>query len=82
MLTTPTRPTTNGGSAPGSGAPRGTAVCVRGLRRSYGAFAAVRGIDLEIEQLKFPIVVTGIARGAATMRPYRCLDCGAKVKER
>jgi hypothetical protein len=33
----------------------------------------------QVPKLRFPIVVTGIARGAAVMRPYRCPDCGAKV---
>jgi hypothetical protein len=33
----------------------------------------------QVPKLKFPIVVTGIARGAAAIRPYRCPDCGAKV---
>jgi len=33
----------------------------------------------EVPKLKFPIVVTGIARGAAALRPYRCPSCGAKV---
>jgi ABC-2 type transport system ATP-binding protein len=48
MLTTPTDPTTNLGSEPHSGAARGTALSVHGLRRSYGGLDAVRGIDLEI----------------------------------
>jgi hypothetical protein len=34
----------------------------------------------QVPKLKFPIVVTGIARGAAAIRPYRCSDCGAKVR--
>jgi hypothetical protein len=33
----------------------------------------------QVAKLKFPIVVTGIARGASAMRPYRCPSCGAKV---
>ena len=26
----------------------------------------------QVPKLKFPVVVTGIARGAAAIRPYRC----------
>jgi hypothetical protein len=32
-----------------------------------------------VPKLKFPFVITAIARGAAAMRPYRCPDCGAKA---
>jgi hypothetical protein len=35
--------------------------------------------EKQVPKLKFPIVVTGIARGAAACRPYRCPECGAKV---
>ena len=35
--------------------------------------------EKQVPKLKFPIVVTGIARLAAEIRPYRCRDCGAKV---
>jgi hypothetical protein len=35
--------------------------------------------EKQLPKLKFPIVVTGIARGAAALRPYRCPSCGAKV---
>ncbi len=34
----------------------------------------------QVPKLKFPVEVTGIARGAAAIRPYRCPDCGAKVR--
>jgi ABC-2 type transport system ATP-binding protein len=50
MLTAPTRPSTNGDAGSDSTAPRAAAVSVRGLRRIYGDFEAVRGIDLEIER--------------------------------
>jgi ABC-2 type transport system ATP-binding protein len=50
MLATPTRPTKNPAAGPDSRAPREAALSVRGLRRSYGGFEAVRGIDLEIER--------------------------------
>jgi hypothetical protein len=33
----------------------------------------------QVPKLKFPFVITGVARGAAAMRPYRCPNCGAKV---
>lgn len=42
---------------------------------THGPVAA----EKKVPKLKFPIVVTGIARGAAAMRPYRCPDCGARV---
>jgi hypothetical protein len=32
-----------------------------------------------VPKLKFPILISGVARGAAAMRPYRCPECGAKV---
>ena len=35
--------------------------------------------EKQVPKLKFPFVVSGIARKAALMRPYRCPDCGAKV---
>ena len=47
MSTTPIYRPTDLASTP---APRASAVSVRGLRRSYGGFEAVRGIDLEIER--------------------------------
>jgi ABC-2 type transport system ATP-binding protein len=50
VLTTATHPRTDLAAAPNSGARRGTALSVRGLRRSYRGFEAVRGIDLEIER--------------------------------
>jgi ABC-2 type transport system ATP-binding protein len=47
VLTTRIHPVTDLAAA---GAQRDTAVSVRGLRRSYGGFEAVGGIDLEIER--------------------------------
>jgi hypothetical protein len=35
--------------------------------------------EKQLPKLKFPIMVTGLARAAAAMRPYRCPDCGAKL---
>jgi hypothetical protein len=32
-----------------------------------------------VPKLKFPFLISGVARGAAAMRPYRCPECGAKV---
>jgi ABC-2 type transport system ATP-binding protein len=50
MITTRPQTDTHLGATPGSGARRGTALSVCGLRRSYRGFEAVRGIDLEIER--------------------------------
>jgi hypothetical protein len=36
--------------------------------------------EKQVPKLKFPVMVTGIARGAAAIRPYRCPACGARVK--
>jgi hypothetical protein len=38
----------------------------------------VRG-EKQLPKLKFPFFVTGPARGLASLREYRCPDCGAKV---
>jgi len=35
--------------------------------------------EKQVPKIKFPFVITGIARGAAALRPYRCPQCGAKV---
>lgn len=35
--------------------------------------------EKQVPKLKFPIVVTGVARLAAAFRPYRCRECGAKT---
>lgn len=35
--------------------------------------------EKKVPKLKFPIVVTGPARLAASMRPYRCPECGARA---
>jgi hypothetical protein len=35
--------------------------------------------EKRIPELRFPFFVTGVARGAAMLRPYRCPSCGAKV---
>jgi hypothetical protein len=35
--------------------------------------------EKDLPKLKFPFVITAIARGAAAMRPYRCPACGAKA---
>jgi hypothetical protein len=42
---------------------------------THGRVTAERNVP----KLKFPFVITAIARGAAAMRPYRCPDCGAKA---
>ena len=41
----------------------------------HGTVTAVK----RLPQLKFPFLVTGPARGAAMLRPFRCPSCGAKV---
>jgi hypothetical protein len=35
--------------------------------------------EKKVPKLKFPFVVTAVARAAAAMRPYRCPECAAKV---
>ena len=35
--------------------------------------------EKQVPKLKFPFFVTGTARGAAALRPFRCPSCGAKV---
>jgi hypothetical protein len=35
--------------------------------------------EKKVPKIRFPFVVTGIARGAAAMRPYRCPQCGTKA---
>lgn len=39
---------------------------------------SVKG-EKQVPKLKFPFVITGIARGIAAARPYRCPDCGTKT---
>jgi hypothetical protein len=33
----------------------------------------------EVPKVKFPFIITGVARGLAATRPYRCPACGAKA---
>lgn len=33
----------------------------------------------QMPKLKFPFIITGLARGLAAARPYRCPTCGAKA---
>jgi hypothetical protein len=35
--------------------------------------------EKRVPRLKFPVIVTGVARGAAKLRPFRCPSCGAKL---
>lgn len=35
--------------------------------------------EKQVPKLKFPFVITGIARAFAAARRYRCPDCGTKV---
>ncbi len=47
----------------------------QGTCRTHGRVQA----EKRLPKLGFPFVITGVARGFAAMRPYRCPDCGAKV---
>ncbi len=47
----------------------------RGTCPTHGQVTAKK----QVPKLKFPIVVTAIARGAAAISQYRCPDCEAKV---
>jgi hypothetical protein len=42
---------------------------------THGAVTA----EKRVPRLGFPFFVTGIARGVAVIRPFRCPSCGAKV---
>jgi hypothetical protein len=42
---------------------------------AHGEVAA----EKRVPKLKFPFIITGIARGLAAARPYRCPTCGAKA---
>lgn len=46
-----------------------------GTCRTHGHVTA----EKQLPRLTFPFLVTGIARGWAAMRPYRCPRCGAKA---
>lgn len=35
--------------------------------------------EKQVPKLKFPFVITGLGRGLAAFRPYRCPTCGAKA---
>jgi hypothetical protein len=35
--------------------------------------------EKQVPKLKFPFVITGLARGIAAARPYRCPSCGTKT---
>jgi hypothetical protein len=35
--------------------------------------------EKKVPKLRFPFIITGIGRGLAAARPYRCPDCGAKT---
>ena len=45
---------------------------------SCPARGQVKG-EKHVPKVTFPFVITGVARGVADMRPYRCPECGAKV---
>ena len=33
----------------------------------------------QLPKLRFPIVITAVARGAASLQPYKCPECGGRV---
>ena len=35
--------------------------------------------EKKVPKLRFPFLITGIGRGLAAARPYRCPECGAKT---
>jgi hypothetical protein len=35
--------------------------------------------EKQVPRLKFPFIITGIARGIAAARPYKCPTCGVKT---
>ena len=51
------------------------------IRTRQGSCPAHGQVTAEkrVPKLKFPFFVTGAARGAAVLRPFRCPSCGAKV---
>jgi hypothetical protein len=51
------------------------------IRTHQGACPTHGSVTAEkrVPELKFPFFVTGVARGAAVLRPFRCPSCGAKV---
>jgi hypothetical protein len=50
----------------------------RSRQGTCSAHGHVRG-EKQLPKLKFPFFITGPARALASMRPYRCPQCGAKV---
>jgi hypothetical protein len=51
------------------------------IRTRQGSCPAHGHVTAEkrVPKLKFPLFVTGPARGAAVLRPFRCSSCGVKV---
>jgi hypothetical protein len=51
------------------------------IRTHQGACPTHGSVTAEkrIPRIKFPFFVTGVARGVAVLRPFRCPSCGAKV---
>ena len=47
----------------------------QGTCPQHGSVLAVK----ELPKVKFPFLITGPARGIASLRSYRCPTCGAKV---
>src|SRR5947209_18059433 len=48
---------------------------LQGACPEHGRVRAVK----DVPKVKFPFVITGPARGFASLRPYRCPECGGKV---
>jgi hypothetical protein len=51
---------------------------IRTHRGTCSQHGSVTGIK-PLPRLKFPIVVTAVARGAAALQPYRCPECGGRL---
>jgi ABC-2 type transport system ATP-binding protein len=56
---------------------------LEGFRKRSGGDAVVLGLDPEHRDRawrdRIGIVITGVARGIASLRPYRCPQCGTMV---
>lgn len=47
----------------------------QGTCPEHGHVRAVK----DVPKIQFPFMITAPARGLATLRPYQCPSCGAKV---
>ena len=57
------------------------AILEQEIRTHQGACPTHGPVTAEkpVPRIKFPFFVTGVARGVAVIRPFRCPSCGAKV---